>query len=1019
MSQQENPTTRSQRLMSWIESRTGMNLILRVSLDEPIPGGARWAYVFGSGLLFIFISQVITGICLALYYVPSAQNAHVTVAYITKRVAAGEFLRSLHVYGASAMIIVLLLHFLQTFLWGAYKGRRELLWIAGGVLAILVLAMGFTGYLLPWDQKAYFATAVATNIVSTVPFVGSWMAHLMRGGDTIGTLTLSRFYLMHVLILPAILFAFVAIHIYLFRKAGAAGPIQEDPVEPKLPPESFYPKQVLMDLVFSLLLVAGLGLLSFFFPATLGPRANPASTTFIARPEWYYLPFFEWLKFWEGPGTVFGVVIAPALLALLFFLLPFLDRSLERRPWRRPIPLLAVSIVLCGMVYLGFLSYHQDMSNPIVRNQLKQQAAQEVAYTKAPFQPFVQSPGSLSLLAPATFNPAVAHGKALFEQNGCSGCHGDRGRGAVGPSLVGIGKKYNEAALVALIHDPSAAIRSAGMPGAPDLPIPEVKDLVAYLNALGTPEENVQPASSATPAAAANATSSNGAPAPGGSPQVVEAAAVSTSGTSTKSAASPSLVAQGKQLFQAHTCAACHGPTAQGSAIAPPLAGIGHYLNEATFSSLIHHPNAQMAAKGMPPAPLSPNETHALWTYLNSMPVPAHRGPGVPAVVIFKQTATATAHHPTAAPSRTVAAAPPMHQEKAAEQPHEVAVAATSGPAGNIASGRAIFEAHTCAACHGPTAQGTAIAPPLAGIGHYFSKDTFSQLIHHPNAQMTAKGMPPAPLSDQQTDDLWAYLNSMPVPAHLAPGVPSVVIFKNTASKPSQPATPPHAIAAARPQSRTAASGAIAQSTPASAQPAAMSAAHEVALSGPAAAGEQIFNSHGCIACHGEGGVGTPLAMSLIGITKTLPHDQLIALIRQPNAKMKAGGMPTFGFNDTQLNDVVAYLETLQKPAAGAAKSVPAVQHLAPHKLTPLELAGRKVYFRQRCSTCHGDGSMQGTAAAPSLTATASELPPPMIEKLLQHPSEAMRANGMPAIDLNQADMNSLIAFIRSLRYNR
>ncbi len=1002
MSQQENPNTRSQKLMSWIESRTGMNLILRVSLDEPIPGGARWAYVFGSGLLFIFISQVITGICLALYYVPSAQNAHVTVAYITKRVAAGEFLRSLHVYGASAMVIVLLLHFLQTFLWGAYKGRRELLWMSGGFLAILVLAMGFTGYLLPWDQKAYFATAVATNIVSTIPFVGSWMAHLMRGGDTIGTLTLSRFYLMHVIILPAILFAFVAVHIYLFRKAGAAGPIEEDPIEPKLPPESFYPKQVLMDLVFSLLLVAGLGLLSYFMPATLGPRANPASTTFIARPEWYYLPFFEWLKFWEGPGTVFGVVIAPALLALLFFLLPFLDHGLERRPWRRPIPLLAVSIVLCGTVYLGFLSQYQDMHNPIVRDQLKQQAAQEAAYTKAPFQPFVQSPGAINLLAPATFDPTVARGKALFQQNGCSGCHGDRGRGAVGPSLVGIGKKYNQAALVALIHDPSAAMRSAGMPGAPDLPIPQVKDLVAYLNALGTPEENVQPAMNALPSGG-SASSGNAAPSSGGILQA--AGAVSTSG------ASSALVAQGQQLFQAHTCAACHGPTAQGSAIAPPLAGIGHYFSEATFSSLIHHPNPQMAAKGMPPAPLSNSQTHALWTYLNSMPVPAHRGPGVPAVVIFKGMATATAHRSTAAPSKTVAAAAPEQQEPAAAQPQEVAVAAA---AGNIASGRAIFQAHTCAACHGPTAQGSAIAPPLAGIGHYFSKEAFSQLIHHPNAQMTAKGMPPAPLSDQQTDDLWAYLNSMPVPVHRGPGVPAVVIFKNAAAKPAQSATPAHAIAVARPQADT---GTLAQ--PTSSQPAAKPVAHEVALSGPAAAGEQIFNSHGCIACHGEGGIGTPLAISLIGITKTVPHDQLIALIRQPNAKMKAGGMPTFGFNNNQLNDLVAYLATLHKPASATAKSVPAVQHQAPHKLTPLELAGRKVYFRQRCSTCHGDGSMQGTAAAPSLTATASELPPDMLQKLLLHPSEAMRSNGMPAIDLNKADMKSLIAFIRSLRYNR
>src|SRR6202521_3948954 len=160
------------RAFRWLDRRTGANDLVRKTLDEPIPGGARMAYVFGSGLLFIFIVQVITGICLALYYVPSAEAAHPSVAYITKQVAAGQFLRSLHYYGSSAMIIVLALHFLQTFLYGSFKGRRELLWISGAVLSLLVLAMGFTGYLLPWDQKAYFATAVGTNIVGEIPLIG-------------------------------------------------------------------------------------------------------------------------------------------------------------------------------------------------------------------------------------------------------------------------------------------------------------------------------------------------------------------------------------------------------------------------------------------------------------------------------------------------------------------------------------------------------------------------------------------------------------------------------------------------------------------------------------------------------------------------------------------------------------------------------------------------------------------------------------------------------------------------------
>ena len=183
------PRSQGNRFFRWIDRRTGLNKLLHEALDEPIPGGARYAYIFGSGLLFVFLSQVITGIFLALYYVPSVDHAHVTVAYITKMVAAGSFLRSLHVYGASAMVIIVLMHLSQTFLYGSYKGRRELLWISGTVLFALVMGMAFTGYLLPWDQKSYFATAVGTSVASEFPLVGGFVERLMRGGNQIGTLT--------------------------------------------------------------------------------------------------------------------------------------------------------------------------------------------------------------------------------------------------------------------------------------------------------------------------------------------------------------------------------------------------------------------------------------------------------------------------------------------------------------------------------------------------------------------------------------------------------------------------------------------------------------------------------------------------------------------------------------------------------------------------------------------------------------------------------------------------------------
>jgi ubiquinol-cytochrome c reductase cytochrome b subunit len=192
-------------------------------LDEHIPGGARFAYVFGSGLLFIFLLQAVTGVSLALYYTPTAETAHTSVAYITKQVEGGAFLRSLHAYGSSAMIIVLGLHFLQTFLYGSFKGRRELLWLSGALLSFLVLGMGFTGYLLPWDQKAYWATRVGTDIAGSTPFIGHFLLVSLRGGENITGATLGRFFTLHVLVLPVVIVVFLGAHFWMIRRHGISG----------------------------------------------------------------------------------------------------------------------------------------------------------------------------------------------------------------------------------------------------------------------------------------------------------------------------------------------------------------------------------------------------------------------------------------------------------------------------------------------------------------------------------------------------------------------------------------------------------------------------------------------------------------------------------------------------------------------------------------------------------------------------------------------------------------------------
>src|SRR5579863_7094631 len=363
-------------LWGWLNRRAGLDDLLRSALDEPISGGARFAYIFGSGLLFVFISQVITGVFLALYYVPSADHAHTTVAYITKAVTAGSFLRSLHAYGSSAMVIVLLLHLSQTYIYGTYKGRRELLWLSGCVLFALILGMAFTGYLLPWDQRSYFATAVGTNAASEVPLVGESLKRMMRGGTEMGTLTISRFFVAHVFLIPACIFALVASHIFLFRKAGAAGPVNENPYVPKLKAELFYPRQVLMDLSLTALLIMFLGCLAFLVPIQLGPPANPSDAQYVPRPEWYYLPIFQWLKYWHGAASVIGVLIIPTVVALGIVAVPFLDRSIERRPWKRPVAMGAYTFVMVALIGLGLRSQYLDKHDAGVSQQLAKQKAE-------------------------------------------------------------------------------------------------------------------------------------------------------------------------------------------------------------------------------------------------------------------------------------------------------------------------------------------------------------------------------------------------------------------------------------------------------------------------------------------------------------------------------------------------------------------------------------------------------------------------------------------------------------------
>ena len=475
-------TNAAARFVQWLDQRMGIDSLLHEALDEPIPGGASWAYVFGSGLLFLFVSQIITGICLALYYVPSADHAHTVVSYIVKEVSSGSFIRSIHAYGSSAIIVLLLLHIGQTIVYGSYKGRRELLWLSGCILLALMLGMAFTGYLLPWDEKAYFASAVGTNLISEVPFIGPPLQQLVRGGDQMGTSTVSRFYVLHVFVLPALLIGFIAGHVFFFRKAGAAGPIKEDPVRPKLPPVPFYPRQVIIDAVFAIVLIGILALIAIRIPMDLGPAANPADTAFLPRPEWYYRPAFQWLKYLSGPWSLIGGIILPAVLALIFAGVPFLDRRLERRPWRRPIVVGAFFLFLVAYTSLGVASYRDDERDPGVAAQMHKQEQDVKAFMQKPFVPQTAAGSASAALASA--DPKVLKGLAIFQAQSCSSCHGDGGLGtaAAGP-LTGVGQKYTDAQLIALLRAPNDKMSNGGMTPV-DLKQDDLEALVAYVRQL-------------------------------------------------------------------------------------------------------------------------------------------------------------------------------------------------------------------------------------------------------------------------------------------------------------------------------------------------------------------------------------------------------------------------------------------------------------------------------------------------------------------------------------------------------
>ena len=402
-------------LMDWIDDRSGIRGLVKEALYEKVPGGARWRYVWGSCLTFVFFTQVVTGTLLWMFYAPSAQTAWESVYFLQYHVAGGWFLRGVHHYMAQAMIILLVLHLMQVVIDGAYKAPRELNFWFGILMMGVTLALSLTGYLLPWDQKGYWATAVATNLMAEVPLIGPALQKIVVGGSEYGHHTLTRFFALHAGVLPASLVALVVAHIYLFRKHGI------HVKEPRPKRDSyFWPDQVLKDAIACLaVLLAVVALTIYFRGAPLGPPADP-SNEFPARPEWYFLFLFQLLKY---VPAFWGAVIIPAFLGLWMFLTPFIGNSKSGHQFNVGFwwVLIAGSAALTGM------AISEDQAN------LKHGAAIEEANWQADRvieiadSEGIPPAGAVTLLRKDPQN----QGRRLFAAH-CASCHrynGHDGRG--------------------------------------------------------------------------------------------------------------------------------------------------------------------------------------------------------------------------------------------------------------------------------------------------------------------------------------------------------------------------------------------------------------------------------------------------------------------------------------------------------------------------------------------------------------------------------------------------------------
>ena len=453
------------------DDRTGLGPITKQIMTHPVPptpGWTGWLYVFGAATLASFIVAVVSGIPLASQYVSSTDGAYASLQWITHGAILGNQIRGIHFFSSNMMLILIGVHVLRVFLTGAFKYPRELNWLSGVVLLLLTLGIVFTGQILRWDQNGVWTILIIAAQAARFPIIGNWLAYLLVGGNSINGTTLSRFFALHVFVLPGLLFAIIGFHLFLVIKIGISeNPKLSHAVDPKTYRQwyedmihrvgvPYFPDGMWREVVFATgVIVAVLALtLTIGAPELVGP---PDTSNVIAepRPDWYFLWYFAALALLPKDAEDTVMILGPAIFFLVLFALPFFANKGERNPLRRP---WAIFIAIMCVIMIGAMTVSGDLAGWSPR-----------------FNATVLPPNLIG----APSNSQIATGAQLWHSQSCEYCHMIDGHGGIrGPDLTEVGSRLSP-------YEITIRILNGGenMPAfAPILHPDQTNDLVAFLS---------------------------------------------------------------------------------------------------------------------------------------------------------------------------------------------------------------------------------------------------------------------------------------------------------------------------------------------------------------------------------------------------------------------------------------------------------------------------------------------------------------------------------------------------------